>query len=340
MTVEFLIHAIVHQTTILIAQLATVGGGRAPLAQVANQVFLDLVRELEKQGVSRKVSADMFGLGLRTYRRKIQRLSESSTDRGRSLWEVVLEFITQQEKTTRGELLLRFSLDDEAQVRAVLRDLCESQLIVRDDSGLSTSYRPATDDELLELRSVRATEGFDDMIVAFIYREGPLTLTEIATKAQSDARMLTEPLQRLVASGRIQEVERNGERLFDARSLVIPLGATVGWEAAVFDHYKAVVATVLARLGKQTASSAEDTVGGSTFTIDVWPGHPLMGEVVGTLKQVRSTLGDLRKRVIEYNQGHPRPSDYSRVVIYAGQNLISESVDEAQPLRPATDDEP
>src|SRR5690606_16848365 len=113
-----------------------------------------------------------------------------------------------------------------------------------------------------------------------------------------------------------------------------------GWEAAVFDHYKAVVATVLARLGKQTASSAEDTVGGSTFTIDVWPGHPLMGEVVGTLKQVRSTLGDLRRRVIEYNQGHPRPSDYSRVVIYAGQNLISESVDEAQPLRPATDDEP
>ena len=86
MTVEFLIHAIVHQTTILIAQLATLGGARAPLAQVANQVFLDLVRELERQGVSRKVSADMFGLGLRTYRRKIQRMSESSTERGRSLW--------------------------------------------------------------------------------------------------------------------------------------------------------------------------------------------------------------------------------------------------------------
>src|SRR5690606_9335864 len=129
MTVEFLIQAIVHQTTILIAQLATLGGGRAPLAQVANQVFLDLVRELERQGVSRKVSADMFGLGLRTYRRKIQRLSESSTDRGRSLWEVVLEYVKSREKTTRGELLIRFSLDDEAQVRAVLHDLCESQLV-------------------------------------------------------------------------------------------------------------------------------------------------------------------------------------------------------------------
>src|SRR5690606_6973640 len=116
MTVELLIHAIVHQTTILIAQLATLGGARAPLAQVANQVFLELARELERQGVSRKVSADMFGLGLRTYRRKIQRLSESATERGRSLWEVVLEYVREHEKVTRGELLLRFSLDDEAQV--------------------------------------------------------------------------------------------------------------------------------------------------------------------------------------------------------------------------------
>jgi len=54
MTIELLIHAIVRQTTILIAQLATSRGVRAPLAQIANQVFLDLVRELERQGVSRR----------------------------------------------------------------------------------------------------------------------------------------------------------------------------------------------------------------------------------------------------------------------------------------------
>src|SRR5262245_23099637 len=41
MTVELLIQAIVRQTTILIAQLATAGGTRAPLAHVAHQVFLD-----------------------------------------------------------------------------------------------------------------------------------------------------------------------------------------------------------------------------------------------------------------------------------------------------------
>ena len=96
MTIE-LIQAIVRQTTVLIAQLATSGGSRAPLAQVASQVFLDLVTELERQGVSRKVSADMFGLGLRTFQRKIRRIAESSTERERSLWEAVLESSSMRE---------------------------------------------------------------------------------------------------------------------------------------------------------------------------------------------------------------------------------------------------
>src|SRR5689334_2366568 len=104
MTIDLLIHALVRQTTILIAQLATSGGTRAPLAQVASQVFLDLVHELERQGVSRKVSADMFGLGLRTYQRKIQRLSESSTDRGRSLWVAVLDYVHARSAVTRADL--------------------------------------------------------------------------------------------------------------------------------------------------------------------------------------------------------------------------------------------
>src|SRR5690349_24711223 len=93
MNTQLLIDAVVRQTTILIAQLATIGGARTPLADVAGQVFTDLARELQRQGVSRKVAADMFGLALRTYRRKLQRLTESQTVAGRSLWEAVHEFI-------------------------------------------------------------------------------------------------------------------------------------------------------------------------------------------------------------------------------------------------------
>lgn len=324
MTVEFLIHAIVHQTTILIAQLATLGGGRAPLAQVASQVFLDLVRELERQGVSRKVSADMFGLGLRTYRRKIQRLSESSTERGRSLWEVVLEYIRGRERSSKHDVLLRFALDDEAQVRAVLRDLCESQLVVSEERGSKVYYRACTDDELLELRQVGATVGYDDLLAALIYREEPLTLAQIAAKAQTEERLVEEPLRRLVDAGRVQETVVSGETRYEVRSLIIPLGADVGWEGAVFDHYKAMVTTILSKLNHQGETSLGDQVGGSTYTIDVWPGHPLAEEAYGVLKDVRSKLSDLRSRVAEQNEQCERPERYTRVVIYAGQNLVNE----------------
>lgn len=89
MDVNLLIDAIVRETTILIAQLATAAGTRATLAHTANQVFTDLVNELKEQGLGNKVIADMFGLGLRTYHKKVARLAESSTERGRSLWEAL-----------------------------------------------------------------------------------------------------------------------------------------------------------------------------------------------------------------------------------------------------------
>lgn len=80
-----MIDAIVQQTTVLIAQLSTAAGIRAPLARLADQVFLELSRELEAQGVTRKVAADMFGLAPRSYEKKIQRLSESATRREQTL---------------------------------------------------------------------------------------------------------------------------------------------------------------------------------------------------------------------------------------------------------------
>ena len=77
MNVNLLIDNIVRQTTVLVAQLATAAGGRAPLAHVAGQVFVELVRELKAQGLGNKVIADMFGLTLRTYHDRVRRASFS-----------------------------------------------------------------------------------------------------------------------------------------------------------------------------------------------------------------------------------------------------------------------
>lgn len=324
MSVGVLIHAIFRQTTILIAQLATSQGLRAPLAQIADQVFVDLARELERQGVSRKVSADMFGLGLRTYRRKLQRLNESRTERGRSLWEVVLEFVKGHSPVTRTEVLARFPADDESQVRAVLYDLCESELLHATGTGLRTSYRVASSEELSALHRTQGPEGEDDLLLALMYREGALTLNDVAALAQSEPAAVAERLARLQSNGRIEVSEVDGEPRYRARALGIPLGSSAGWEAAVFDHYKALVMTVLSRLRDPRSANLEDGVGGSTYTIDVWPGHPLEDEVRGTLSRMRATLSDLRSRVTDFNADQELPERHTRAVIYVGQCLIDE----------------
>ncbi len=326
MTIAVLIQSIVRQTTILIAQLATTGRARAPLAQIAGQVFSELVLELERQGVSRKVSADMFGVSLRTFQRKLQRVEESATDQGRSTWEAVLEFIRSRSLVTRGEILTRFARDDDGQVRGVLRDLCESKLIFSSGASTGTVYRAASEEELGALWRLQWADGFDELLWALIYREGPLTLAELVQRVHVDEQALGEALARLTGGGRIEHGAKAAETAYLARNLLIPLGSPVGWEAAVFDHFKAMVNTITGKLREdRSAPALVDRVGGSTYTLDIWPGHRLADEVYGTLGRLRSIMVDLRERVERANAEDGLPADYTRVVAYVGQCVIGEN---------------
>jgi hypothetical protein len=150
---QAVIDAIVKHTTILIAQLATVGGARTPLADVAGQVFADLTRELHRQGVSRRVAADMFGMALRTYRRKVQRLAESQTVAGRSLWEAVYDYLSKRPVTTRADVFEHFRRDNEEIVCGVLEDLVESGLVYRAGRGAHASFRAASPADLDYVKS-------------------------------------------------------------------------------------------------------------------------------------------------------------------------------------------
>ncbi|HEY0463491.1 MAG TPA: hypothetical protein VGC79_04750, partial [Polyangiaceae bacterium] len=217
--------------------------------------------------------------------------------------------------------------DDEAQVRSVIRDLCDSQLVFWTGSGSNPSYRAASDDELATLQRKLGAEGAEELVISLMYREGPLTLQEIAERAQTDVAALEGTVARLVADGRVQHSVANGVTRYSARALVVPLGAAVGWEAAVFDHFKALTTTILSRLNENRATALDDRVGGGTYTIDVWPGHPLEGEVFGTLTRLRTMLTDMRERVAAFNAERPVPEAHTRVVIYAGQCLIREDGD-------------
>jgi hypothetical protein len=331
MNVKVLIDSIVRQTTVLIAQLATSGGVRAPLAHVANQVFLELTRELDAQGVSRKVSADMFGMALRSYLRRIQGLSESSTERGRTLWEAVLDYVGQGEVRSRAQVLKRFSHDDHNLVRGVLHDLTESGLLFSSGSGPEQMFRATTKAEQLQMGKLAETAGFEELLWAFIYREGPLDRTALGELVASDVERLDKALEHLRALGKIT-VEGHGEaRRYRAERLEVLLQAEVGWEAAVFDHYRALVQTICQRLahgggsgsGGGAGAAAQGRIGGSTFTLDVWEGHPFADEAYGVLAHFRAIHTELYERIERHNTEHGRPPEYDQVVIYGGQHVVS-----------------
>ena len=320
MNTQLLIDSIVRQVTVLIAQLATTGGVRAPVAHIANQVFVDLARELEAQGVSRKVGADMFGMALRGYLRKLQRLTEGQTDAGRTLWRSVLDHIVSERLVTRADILDRFKRDDQLQVSAVLRDLKESGLVFSSGRGDQAVYRASTDDELGLISKLEGEHGLEELAWGIIYREGPIDLASLSQRLGRPEGDTQRCVESLLESGRVQSGEGG---LLRAEEFVLPLGSTAGWEAAVFDHVQAVVQTICQRLRLSSSPVGSSRhVGGSTYGFEVSADHPLHGEVLGLLEQLRAQAGELRLRVDEYNRAHPAERPL-RVVTYIGQCTIS-----------------
>ncbi len=315
MNVTVLIDAIVRQTMVLIAHLATAAGVRAPLAHIANQVFYDLVRELEAQGLGRRVVADMFGIALRSYQLKVRRISESASVRDRSLWTAVYGFIQDEGSVRRVRILERFAHDDDAQVRAVLHDLVESGLVFRAGRGLDAVYRAVDPDD------VGGDPDDPDALAAFvwavIYREGPLAPAALAERIPAPDG-LDATLARLEADGRVER----GPEGWQATAFVVPMGAAAGYEAALFDHFQALVAAMCAKLAAgRSRSGGDDRVGGSTWSFDVWPDHPHEDAVYGLLARLRAEVAPIRAAVAAHNAAHGEPPDATRVTVYLGQGV-------------------
>jgi hypothetical protein len=321
MNARLVIDAIVRQTMVLIAQLATSGGLRAPLAHIASQVFVNLAKELESQGVPKKVTADMFGMALRTYQRRTQRLSQSQTDRGRSLWEAVHEFVQQSGVVTRDEVLRRFRNDDEASVRGVLRDLTESGLVFTTGTGRSLTYRGTTTEEMRSAGPSDDDAGVEAFVWSVVYREQPATIDQLSAASGLPLPELQPIIASLVGTGR---VERDVTGVYRTHELVLGFEEPAGWEAAVLDHFSIVVRTITQKLAIDQRATRTDEVGGSTYHFALWRGHPHEEEVLAELRRFRERMSALRDRIDRYNLDHPEQPQRLRVDAYYGQTVTEE----------------
>jgi hypothetical protein len=326
MDVKLLIDAIVRQTTVLIAQLSTSAGIRAPLAHVADQVFFELASEIEAQGVGRKVAADMFGLALRSYQKKMQRLTESATIRQKTLWEAVLDYLGQQGSVTREKLLARFKNDPERDVAAVLADLVSQGLVYSTGRGMATVYGLSSETDRRRIAQRDRQDSVQSMVWLALYRR-PAARSEVAAGLSLDPNAVQAAIDELLRDGRVREGDDGRLR---AETFLVPVGAEQGWEAAVFDHFSAVASAIASKVRRGAPrSEADDVIGGATLTFEIGPEHPCEREVYGLLARIRRDVNDLWKRVDQHNEKHPRregQKDPVKVTFYFGQNV--EEIDE------------
>jgi hypothetical protein len=320
---KLLIDALMHQTAVLIAQLSTAAGIRAPLANMADQVFLELSREIETQGVERKVVADMFGLAIRTYQKKVQRVTESVSARDRTLWQAVLEHLSTAGSAPRRELLKKFEHDDPIVVGSVLNDLVSSGLVYRTGAGETTVFGLTKEHDLAHTLREQRREGLAPIVWVVVYRSGGLTKLQLLQRLAVEAHALEEALDSLCAQGQLRRSGEGESEEYHADTFLVPVGAEQGWEAAVLDHFQAVARAIAHKVRHGVAqSAANDVIGGATLTFDVHPEHPDRDAVLGLLERVRSGVNELWNQVQNYNASHPYSEETrEEVSFYFGQSL-------------------
>ena len=329
METRHLIDAVVQQTTLLIAQLATRAGIRAPMAHIADQVFLELAREIEHQGVSRSVAADMFGLALRSYQKKVNRLSASATQRGQTLWQAVLGYVSEHGSAKRAQVIKAFASDDEAHVVAVLNDLVASGLLFSTGRGQGAAYRAISAEDRRTLLDDDGLEGLLHLIWLQI-ADASVTRLELHARFEGRAEQVDRVLEALIVDGRVQRQTEAGEERFTTPRVLIPLGSEAGWETAILDHFRAVCVAIAGKLAARDAAPAKrNRIGGATLTFEVHAAHPYTSEVLALLQRTREQANELWSRVSAHNQAHPvAEPERSRVVFYFGQNVIDPASEE------------
>lgn len=268
----------------------------------ANQVFLDLVGALREQGLGSKVITDMFGMALRTYHQRVQRLGESCTERGQTLWEAVLDYLQKNGPVSRSEVLRRFVRDDEVVLKSLLKDMVGTGLVYRTGRGDHVRYHVAEPPSV----NTASEQVLADLICLTVHRTAPAKLGDVAVLLSLERERLRPLVDELVAQGRLKAVSTDGgEARYTSMGCVIPLGESQGWEVAVFDHYQAMVTAICTKLraGRQRAAPS-DKIGGSTFSYTVWEGHPHYEEATSFLLRFRREGVALREKIARYNQTH------------------------------------
>jgi hypothetical protein len=155
-----------------------------------------------------------------------------------------------------------------------------------------------------------------------VYRRRARTHDELLAVLNVAEAPLREAVRQLLADERLTQSGSAEDPELHAATLIVPVGAEHGWEAAVFDHFSTVAAAIGAKVQRGPRSTPDDVVGGATLSFEVHPDHPHEAEVYGLLARVRAEVNEVWNRVLAANEAHPAPEDRkTKVLFYFGQTV-------------------
>jgi len=320
MNQALLLDGIVRETARLVATLATTGHSSVSVGHLADLFFITLADDLlDHQGRSQKVVADLFQLPLRTFRYRLKTMRESATQRGQTLWRVVFDHVRSAGPVSQVDVEQRFAREDQKVLWSILRDMVDSGLVFQSGSGRHRRYlavgEPRFDPE-------ESDEADAHMLWVAVYTHPRSTAAELADaigaagSAVQTAR-LDAALARLLDEGRVVMIDddTDGDPRYESAGFDLQPDPPEGPFAAAYDHFRAVVSTLRARI---TGDADRDRCGGSTFRFEVWDGHPSAPEVDGMLVALRRQMGDLIERVDAI--APPPDAVRRRTLVYFGQS--------------------
>jgi hypothetical protein len=157
-----------------------------------------------------------------------------------------------------------------------------------------------------------------------IYRQSGVTRAALAEQLAVEAEDLEQCLSQLEEQGQVERSGVGAEATYRAKEVVVPVDAEHGWEAAVFDHFQAVVRAIGHKVRRgRPRSVQDDVVGGATLGFDLCEGHPHLEETLALLRTVRAQVNELWTKVESYNAQHPiDESDKVEVSFYFGQSVV------------------
>jgi len=265
----------------------------------------------------------MFGMALRSYQKKLRRLTESRSAANRTLWRAVLEHIRREQRVRKADLLARFAHDGEREVGSTLSDLVNSGLVYQTGRGLDALYRVTSDVDLRHLAGSDDPSAVAPVVWSIIYDKPGTTEAEVARSLELDTAVVSKAVQSLIDEGRMRRDGDGPSARLSAEDLLVPVGAAQGWEVAVHDHFRAVANAIASKVRTRTVQSvASDVVGGATLSFDLSEGHPYRAQVHALLAEVRERVNTLWNEVETYNARKPiAEDDRERVFFYFGQYI-------------------